>query len=83
MFQPTERIKVYILEVKDTPKGPRISVSRTHPDLVKRLFEAEIAEVRDGTVEIQRHRKGGRLQDEDCRQLQQIPTSIRWAPVSA
>lgn len=51
-FQRTERIKVYILEVKDSPKGPRISVSRTHPDLVRRLFEAEIAEVRDGTVEI-------------------------------
>ncbi len=52
IFQPTERIKVYVLEVKDTPKGPRISVSRTHPDLVKRLFELEVAEVRDGTVEI-------------------------------
>ena len=52
VFQRTERIKVYILEVKDSPKGPRISVSRTHPDLVRRLFEAEIAEVRDGTVEI-------------------------------
>lgn len=51
-FQRTERVKVYILEVKDNPKGPRISVSRTHPDLVRRLFEAEIAEVRDGTVEI-------------------------------
>ncbi len=51
-FRPTERVKVYILEVKDTPKGPRISVSRTHPDLVKRLFESEVAEVRDGTVEI-------------------------------
>ena len=51
-FKPTERIKVYIVEVKDAPKGPRISVSRTHPDLVKRLFEAEVAEVRDGTVEI-------------------------------
>lgn len=51
-FRPTERVKVYILEVKDTPKGPRVSVSRTHPDLVKRLFESEVAEVRDGTVEI-------------------------------
>lgn len=51
-FQKTERVKVYILEVKDNSKGPRISVSRTHPDLVRRLFEAEIAEVRDGTVEI-------------------------------
>ncbi len=52
IFKPTERIKVYVLEVKDTPKGPRISVSRTHPDLVKRLFESEVAEVKDGTVEI-------------------------------
>ncbi|NSJ26240.1 transcription termination factor NusA [Blautia glucerasea] len=51
-FQPTEHIKVYILEVKDTPKGPRILVSRTHPGLVKRLFESEVAEVKDGTVEI-------------------------------
>lgn len=51
-FNPTERIKLFVLEVKDTPKGPRISVSRTHPDLVKRLFEEEVAEVKDGTVEI-------------------------------
>ena len=51
-FKPTERIKVYILEVKDTPKGPRILVSRTHPGLVKRLFESEVAEVKDGTVDI-------------------------------
>ena len=51
-FRPNDRVKVYVLEVKDTPKGPRISVSRTHPDLVKRLFESEVAEVRDGTVEI-------------------------------
>ena len=49
---PTEKIKVYILEVKDTPKGPRVSVSRTHPDLGKRLFESDVAEVSDGTVEI-------------------------------
>ena len=47
-FRPTERI----LEVKDTPKGPRILVSRTHPELVKRLFESEVTEVKDGTVEI-------------------------------
>lgn len=52
VFKPTERIKVYILEVKNTPKGPKILVSRTHPELVKRLFEAEVAEVRDGIVEI-------------------------------
>ncbi len=51
-YRPTERIKLYVLEVKDTPKGPKILVSRTHPELVKRLFEAEVTEVRDGTVEI-------------------------------
>ena len=52
VFRPTERIKVYILEVKSTPKGPRINVSRTHPELVKRLFESEVTEIKDGTVEI-------------------------------
>lgn len=52
VFKATERIKLYVLEVKDTPKGPRISVSRTHPELVKRLFEEEVTEVKDGTVEI-------------------------------
>ncbi len=52
VFMPTERIKVYVLEVKNTPKGPRINVSRTHPELVKRLFESEVTEIKDGTVEI-------------------------------
>ncbi len=52
VFKPTERIKVYILEVKNTSKGPRINVSRTHPELVKRLFESEVTEIKDGTVEI-------------------------------
>ncbi len=52
VFLPTERIKLYILEVKSTSKGPRILVSRTHPELVKRLFESEVAEVREGIVEI-------------------------------
>ena len=51
-YKPTERIKVYVLEVKDSPKGPKIMVSRTHPELVKRLFEAEVTEVKDGIVEI-------------------------------
>lgn len=51
-FRPTDRIKVYILEVRNTPKGPRILVSRTHPELVKRLFESEVTEIKDGTVEI-------------------------------
>jgi N utilization substance protein A len=52
VFKPTDRIKLYVLEVKDTTKGPRITVSRTHPELVKRLFEAEVTEIQDGTVEI-------------------------------
>lgn len=52
VFKPTERIKLYILEVKNTSKGPRILVSRTHPELVKRLFESEVTEIKDGTVEI-------------------------------
>ena len=51
-FEPTERIKLYIVEVKNTPKGPKILVSRTHPELVKRLFESEVTEVKDGIVEI-------------------------------
>jgi N utilization substance protein A len=52
VFKPTERVKVYILEVKPTSKGPKILVSRTHPELVKRLFESEVTEVREGIVEI-------------------------------
>ena len=51
-YAPTERIKVYVLEVKATSKGPKILVSRTHPELVKRLFESEVTEVKDGIVEI-------------------------------
>ena len=51
-YKPNDRIKVYVVEVKDDKKGPRILVSRTHPELVKRLFEEEVTEVRDGTVEI-------------------------------
>ena len=52
VFQPTERIKLYVLEVKSTNRGPKILVSRTHPELVKRLFESEVTEVKDGIVEI-------------------------------
>ena len=51
-FFPNDRIKLYVVEVKNTTKGPRIVVSRTHPELVKRLFEAEVSEVKDGVVEI-------------------------------
>ncbi len=52
VFQPTERVKLFVVEVKNTTKGPKILVSRTHPELVKRLFEAEVTEVKDGIVEI-------------------------------
>ena len=52
VFMPTERVKVYIVEVKDTTKGPKVVVSRTHPELVKRLFGEEVSEVKDGIVEI-------------------------------
>ncbi len=51
-FRPTERIKLYITEVKDSGRGPKIIVSRTHPGLVSRLFEQEVTEIQDGTVEI-------------------------------
>ncbi len=52
VFKPTDHIKLYVLEVKSTNRGPKILVSRTHPELVKRLFEAEVTEVKDGIVEI-------------------------------
>jgi len=51
-YKFNDRIKVYILEVKQTTKGPQITVSRTHYELVKRLFELEVPEIFDGTVEI-------------------------------
>ncbi|ADL07996.1 transcription termination factor NusA [Thermosediminibacter oceani] len=51
-YTPGERIKVYILEVKKTTKGPVIIVSRSHPGLVKRLFELEVPEIYEGIVEI-------------------------------
>lgn len=47
-----DRIKAFILEVKNTTKGPQILLSRTHPGLVKRLFELEVPEIQDGTVDI-------------------------------
>ena len=52
VLKPHDRIKVYVLEVRDTPRGPRILVSRSHPDLVKRLFEAEVTEIQEGIIEI-------------------------------
>ncbi|GAB6098851.1 transcription termination factor NusA [Halanaerocella petrolearia] len=51
-YEPNDRIKVYIVEVEQTTKGPNILVSRTHPGLLKRLFEIEVPEIQDGTVEV-------------------------------
>ena len=52
IYQYHERMKTYIVEVKRTNKGPQIMVSRTHPGLLKRLFELEVPEIHDGVVEI-------------------------------
>lgn len=51
-YRTNQRVKVYVVEVKDSSKGPKIYVSRTHPELIKRLFEQEVPEVHDGVVEI-------------------------------
>ena len=51
-FRLNDRIKVYVIEVKDTTRGPKITVSRNHKELVKRLFEETVTEVSDGIVEI-------------------------------
>jgi len=50
--EPGARVKAYIVEVRRTAKGPQIVVSRTHPGLIKRLFELEVPEIADGVVEI-------------------------------
>ncbi|MGI6576369.1 MAG: transcription termination factor NusA [bacterium] len=51
-YKQNERIKVYIVQVNKTTKGPQITLSRTHPGLLKRLFELEVPEIHDGIVEI-------------------------------
>ncbi|NLF46700.1 MAG: transcription termination/antitermination protein NusA, partial [Clostridiales bacterium] len=51
-FEVNDRIKVYIMDVKKTTKGPQVFLSRSHPGLVKRLFELEVPEIEDGVVEI-------------------------------
>ena len=51
-YQVNDRLKVYIMDVKKTNKGPQVFLSRSHPGLVKRLFELEVPEIEDGTVEI-------------------------------
>ncbi len=52
IYRPGDRIKAYVLEVKRTPKGPQIVLSRSHPGLLKRLLELEVPEIHDGVVEL-------------------------------
>src|SRR5947209_6672144 len=51
-YRFNDRLKVYMLEVRRTPKGPQVIVSRTHPSLIRRLFELEVPEIADGIVTI-------------------------------
>jgi N utilization substance protein A len=51
-YQHNDRIKVYVVDVSRSARGPRVVVSRTHPNLIKRLFELEVPEINDGIVEI-------------------------------
>ena len=51
-YRAQQRLKVYVMDVKKTTKGPQVFLSRTHPGIVKRLFELEVPEIQDGTVEI-------------------------------
>ncbi|MCE5315233.1 MAG: transcription termination factor NusA [Armatimonadota bacterium] len=51
-YRFNDRLKVYVLEVRRTPKGPQVVVSRTHPSLIRRLFEFEVPEIAEGIVEI-------------------------------
>lgn len=51
-YKFNDRIKIYILEVRRTPKGPQVIASRTHPNLIRRLFELEVPEIHDGIVVI-------------------------------
>ena len=52
LFKTGDMVKVYVAEVKKTPKGPMVLISRTHPNLVAKLFEREIPEIQDGIIEI-------------------------------
>ena len=73
-----DHVKVYVVDVKETEKGPRAVISRTHPDLVKRLFETEVPEIYDGTVEISRSPRGG-FPHQAGRLQPRPPTSTPWA----
>ena len=80
-FRQSDRIKAYITRVENTTKGPQILLSRTHPGLLKRLFELEVPEIYDGIVEI----KSVAREADSVPKLLYIPAmrkSIRSAPAS-
>jgi N utilization substance protein A len=52
VLRPNERVKLYVVEVRKSPKGPQVYLSRSHPGLIRRLFELEVPEIHDGVVEI-------------------------------
>ena len=52
IFNVGDMTKIFVVDVKETTKGPRVMISRTHPGLVRRLFETEVPEIFDGTIEI-------------------------------
>ena len=52
VYTEGETLQVYVVDVVSTERGPRVMISRTHPGLVKRLFELEVPEIFDGTVEV-------------------------------
>ncbi len=72
-----DHIKVYVADVRETEKGPRAMISRTHPDLVKRLFETEVPEIYDGTVEIKAVSRDVRaMTDENGRRIEAAGPSV-------
>ena len=78
-----DRIRAYVVEVENGARGPEIILSRSHPNFVKRLFESEVTEIADHTVQIRGHRPRGRLPHQGGRRLRRTKRSILSAPVSA
>ena len=78
-----DRLKVYVVEVRRSSRGPQVLISRTHPGLVKRLFELEVPEIYDGTVEIKLHRPGGGQPHQAGRLVRRPRTWTPSAPASA
>ena len=82
-YEPGTRLKAYIVEVRKTTKGPQIVVSRTHPGLIKRLFELEVPEIADGVVELKAVRPRARPPHQDRGVVQRPQRRPGRAPASA